>query len=178
MSISQSVPPSNQDWGNWQGPFATFQKTPLTPGPQFILPSTIIIYPSLPHPPPLPPPFLFLSRFPFLLFSCSVFLSYITGHCHGCYCLNELSLDKDVPDGGKAIRLSNVFYLSLVKEYCTTLFTNVRRGCKACLVWRDCGFLGQGGSQKPSKFKVKSLESLFFVLVFIALVVMKWNISL
>lgn len=80
----------------------------------------------------------------------------------GCYCLNELSLDKDVPDGGKeAIRLSDVFYLSLVKEYCTTLFTNVRRGRKACLVCRDCGFLGQGGSQKPSKFKVKALESLF-----------------
>lgn len=84
-----------------------------------------------------------------------------------------------MPDGGKeAIRLSDVFYLSLVKEYCTTLFTNVRRGRKACIVCRDCGFLGQGGSQKPSKFKVKALESLFFVLVFIALVVMEWNISL
>lgn len=69
--------------------------------------------------------------------------------------------------GGKAIRLSDVFYLSLVKEYCTTLFTNVRRGRKACLVCRDCGLLGQGGSQKPSKFKVKSLESLFSCFVFL-----------
>lgn len=81
-----------------------------------------------------------------------------------------------MPDGGKeAIRLSDVFYLSLVKEYCTTLFTNVRRERKACLVCRDCGFLGQGGSQNPSKFKVKSLESLFFCFVwfFIALVVLE-----
>lgn len=142
--------PSNQDTGNWQGPVTTFQKIPLTPDPQLILSSTIIIYLSL-----LPPPPLFLS--------CFIFLSLTPGICHGCYCLNELSLDKDVPDGGKeAIRLSYVFYLSLVKEYCTTLFTNVRRGRKACLVCRDCGFLGQGGSQKPSKSNLWSLYFFWF----------------